>query len=208
MLAIVTLSHGIWRSVWLLVWVGLMAGCAHQPSISPTLPVDSQVHQQSLASYKNWTIQGKIGFKSPEKKQSASLRWLQTRKKYQLNLTSILGSSILSMQGDEQNVLLKVGKDTYQDTDASFLIWRTTGWEIPVEHFPTWVKGAYRNQDHVVLSDQGWVTQLNPSCSNCEQWEIHYSAYQFVEKRWLPHKITLKNKMNNSQLLIKVNTWN
>jgi outer membrane lipoprotein LolB len=111
------------------------------------------------------------------------------------------------MSGDENTVTLDVDDKTYQDTDASYLIWRITGWQIPVEQFPMWVKGQHQDQAEVITSQQGWVTQIKPNCNKCDNWLINYDNYKLVKNNWLPHNIVLNNTSNNSQLIIRVNSW-
>lgn len=164
-------------------------------------------HQQGLSQLTQWKIQGRLGFKSADKKQSASFNWQQNKQEYKLNLTSVIGTSLLKMSGDRDSVTLEVDDETYQDNDPSFLIWRITGWQIPVEQFPFWVKGQHQEQAEVTTSQQGWVTQIKPNCNNCDNWLINYDNYKLVKNNWLPHNIVLNNTSNNSQLLIRVNAW-
>lgn len=182
-----------------------LVGCATPPK--PTVILNSAAHQLSLQQQDHWLIKGKLGFKSPEKKQSASFRWQQTQDQYQLNMTSIIGTSLLNMQGDDDGVTLVADDETYQDSDPSHLIWRVTGWQIPVEKLRFWIKGQHQNKDKVITSEQGWVSQLQPICNNCENWIINYNNYKLVDGIWLPHKVVLNNNLNNSQLLIRVNSW-
>ena len=111
------------------------------------------------------------------------------------------------MSGDKEQVSLQYDDNTYEDTDPSFLIWRITGWQIPVEHFPMWVKGQHQPDAKVLTSPQGWINQLQPSCVNCGDWLINYDNYKKINQIWLPHKIILHNKENNSKLIIRVNSW-
>lgn len=188
-----------------LIFVLFMFGCASPPK--PIINLNSANHQLLLKQQQNWQLKGKIGFKSPDKKQSANLRWLQQQDRYQLNLTTIIGTSLLSLKGKRGAVELITDDQTYQDTDPSRLIWRVTGWQIPVEQLSLWIKGQHQNKDKVQLSQQGWVSQLSPNCKKCHDWVILYDNYELVETNWLPHKIVLKNPKTNSQLLIKVNEW-
>ena len=188
-----------------LLTVYFLAGCATLPQ--PTISLHAPIHQLSLHQQDSWLIRGKLGFKSPEKKQSANLRWKQTQQQYQLNLTSIIGTSLLNMKGNEEGVTLTTDDKTYQDSDPSYLIWRVTGWQVPVEKLRFWVKGQHHKNDTVLISENGWVSQLQPICSNCKNWLINYDNYKLVDGIWLPHKVDLHNSTNNSQLLIRINKW-
>jgi outer membrane lipoprotein LolB len=188
-----------------VILILFLAGCATPPK--PTVILNSAAHQLSLEQQGHWLIKGKLGFKSPEKKQSANFRWQQTQEQYRLNMTSIIGTSLLNMQGDDDGVTLVADDETYQDPDPSHLIWRVTGWQIPVEKLRFWIKGQHQYKDKVITSEQGWVSQLQPICNNCENWIINYDNYKLVDGIWLPHKVVLNNSLNNSQLLIRVNSW-
>ena len=188
-----------------LIFIFFLSSCVTPPKTPVSL--NSAAHQLSLQQQQNWLIKGKLGFKSPKKKQSANFRWQQTQDQYQLNLTSIIGTSLLNMQGNDNAVTLVADDQTYQDSDPSRLIRRVTGWQIPVEKLRFWVKGQHQNNDKVITSEQGWVSQLQPLCKNCQNWLINYDNYKLVDEIWLPHKIVLNNRLTNSQLLIRVNAW-
>lgn len=187
-----------------LLAVLLLSACATAPR---QVKLDSRQHQTNLNNFSQWQINGRMAFKSPDDKFSANLFWQQIDQGYQLKLSSMFGTSLLSMLGDQQSVELKVDDELYQDTDASHLIWRITGWDIPVSHFPRWIKGQSRPEDQVIYSEQGWVSQLIPTCATCDGWQLSYSDYQQVDKLWLPHRIDLHHQALNKQIMIKVNKW-
>ncbi|MGJ8682237.1 lipoprotein insertase outer membrane protein LolB [Paraglaciecola sp.] len=164
-------------------------------------------HQKMLTQFNHWQIKGRLGFKSPTKKQSASFSWQQKQSEFKLNLTTVIGTSLLKMYGDKEQVTLQADDEVYQDTNASFLIWRMTGWQIPVEHFPIWIKGQITPNAQFITAEQGWVTQIQPNCDQCEDWLINYDNYKLINGMWLPHKITFNNRSTNNQLLIRVNSW-
>lgn len=188
-----------------LILVFFLAGCAAPPK--PTVNLHSTIHQLSLKQQDSWLIKGKLGFKSTQKKQSSNFRWQQTQQQYQINLTSIIGTSLLNMFGDEKSATLTADGKTEQNSDPSHLIWRATGWQIPVEKLRFWIKGQHQKDDNVIISEQGWISQLQPVCKNCKNWLINYDNYKLVDNVWLPHKVVLHNSINNSKLLIRVNKW-
>ena len=193
---------------WLaLLLVSLVfVSCSTRPP--EQVDLNSQQHQVALANLNHWQIRGRLGFKSPEQKpQSASLSWSQNLNEYQLSLNTILGTSILSMQGNEHGATLKADDETYTGANASELIWQITGWTLPIEQLPIWIKGKSLAGDKVVLAQQGWISQLQPSCSTCSGWILDYSAYAIVNQLWLPHKIVLRHNLKQIQVTIKVNTW-
>jgi outer membrane lipoprotein LolB len=182
----------------------LLCACAGTP---PQVNLDSRQHQAELANFTHWQINGRMAFKSPQEKFSANLFWQQIDDTYQLKLSSMFGTSLLAMQGDRQSVELEADDQHYQDTDASHLIWRITGWAIPVSHFPRWIKGQIRPEDQARYSEQGWLSQLIPGCIACDGWQIDYTNYQLVDNIWLPHQVELTHQALNNQIVIRVNKW-
>ena len=196
----------------LIRWVTLVCLNLFLLACSSRLPdthvsLDGQQHQAALATLTHWQIRGKIGFKGPDKKQSANLSWEQNDEQYQLSLNSILGTSILAMQGNETEATLTADDQTYSGHNASELIWQITGWTLPVAQLPVWIKGQHLKTDEVKLAEQGWITDLQPTCDSCNGWLIQYADYAVVAKQWLPHKIVLIHARNQLQITIKVNTW-
>lgn len=190
------------------IFIFILSNCANPPAQQVNL--NSAAHQISLKQQKNWLIKGKLGFRSHDKKQSANFRWQQTPKQYQLNMTSIIGTSLLNMKGNANGVTLITDDKTYQDSDPGHLIWRVTGWQIPVEKLRFWIKGQHQKNDQVLTSEQGWVSQLQPKChdsKNCDNWLITYENYKLIDNIWLPHNVVMNNKLNNNQLLIRINKW-
>jgi outer membrane lipoprotein LolB len=198
--------------------VVLLSACTSVPH--KPIGIDNTEHQQQLSQLQNWQIKGRLGFKSPEKKFSASLNWQQNAENYQLTLNSILSIFSLEMHGRENFVHLNMDGKHYEDTDASLLLRRITGWQIPVKHFPSWIKGQTKPDDIVINSPEGWVQQIQPQCVACDGWIINYSNYKLAEDRiinsatkisnkslWLPHKIVLNNPLNQSKIIIRVNSW-
>lgn len=182
----------------------LLCACANAP---PQVNLDSSQHQAKLTNFSHWQINGRMAFKSPQEKFSANLFWQQIDDTYQLKLSSMFGTSLLAMQGDRHSVELEADDQHYQDTDASHLIWRITGWDIPVSHFPRWIKGQSRAEDQALYSEQGWLSQLTPSCNACDGWQIEYTKYQLVDTIWLPHRIELTHLVLDNQIVIRVNKW-
>jgi outer membrane lipoprotein LolB len=187
-----------------------ISACVTAPS-APS-DINSAEHQQKLLSLQNWRIEGRLAYKSPQEKKSASMNWRQVSQKYQLNLSTSFGTSILEMKGEPNYVVLNADDKHYQDTDPSRLIWRTTGWSIPLGHFPQWIKGQTADTDKTLYSPEGLVQQIQSQCFACKDWLINYDQYKLVngleiEAVWLPHKIILINATTNSQIIIRVNKW-
>ncbi|MFT4994393.1 MAG: outer membrane lipoprotein LolB [Paraglaciecola sp.] len=202
--------HHLVKNTILFCFISLLFACA-SPTPLPKMKSSTE-HQAQLAALQNWQIKGRLGFKGPGEKFSASLNWRQKSENYQLKLSSVLGTSLLEMHGEPGNVALEVDDQLYQDSDPGQLIWQITGWHIPVAHLPQWIKGQLVGNDKALTSPQGWAQQIQPQCLACQAWLIAYDNYQLLDtdggdELWLPHKIVLKNSTTQSTIIIRVNTW-
>ncbi|MCC2616021.1 lipoprotein insertase outer membrane protein LolB [Aestuariibacter halophilus] len=185
--------------------INLLAACAQRP---PPQVLDQPLHQQQLASIINWQLNGRLAFKSPEDKFSATLNWQQQNQQFELALTSFIGSTLMEMSGQPGLVTLDVDDQRYLDSNASALLRRITGWQIPVNQLPQWIKGQALANDMVEYDEFGRIQRLLPGCSECAQWEIRYNGFQRVGEVWLPGDIRLVNLDDpRNSIKIRVNEW-
>ncbi|MDO6695566.1 lipoprotein insertase outer membrane protein LolB [Aliiglaciecola sp. 3_MG-2023] len=184
----------------------VLSGCVTSTKINQS--INSERHQQQLSNLTNWKIKGRLAFKSEEEKVSAYMNWQQGTNQFDLQLNTFIGTNILKMQSDDNYTSLEVDDQTYTDTDANRLIFRVTGWNIPVEKLGLWVKGQHTEKDNVVYDEFGLVSQLEAKCRECVPWTLTFSDYQKVEGLWLPHLIQLTNTQNvANQIKIKISSW-
>ncbi|MEM5496657.1 lipoprotein insertase outer membrane protein LolB [Paraglaciecola mesophila] len=183
----------------------LLSACATPPPTN--IQVNSQEHQAKLSQIQHWKLKGRMAFKGSDEKFSANVNWQQVDDSYHLSLNTMLGINILTMQGDKESAELNADDEQYQDTDASHLIWRITGWQIPVSQFPFWIKGQAQPTDKVIYAQSGVIEQLIPVCDSCAGWLISYQDYHQVDNVWLPYNIKLNNSALGNQILIRVNQW-
>ncbi len=174
----------------------------------PQQEIDRQAHQSKLADYDHWVMKGRMAFKSPEEKFSAYMNWEQQEQVFQLNLNSFIGTSLMQMEGYPGFAKLEADDKVYTDKNASLLIKRITGWNIPVEKLALWVKGQVEEEDNVTVDQFGLVTSLEPQCENCTRWRLDYSKYKLVNDLWLPHQIELQNMtQKENQIKIRISSW-
>lgn len=192
--------------VLLCFFILLLAGCANPTRINES--VDSQFHQQKLATLSHWKIKGRLAFKSPEEKVSAYINWQQQDQSYQLSLNTFIGINIMKMEGNLGYAMIEADDQTFTDKQASTLIQRVTGWNIPVESLALWIKGQHTEQDNVVFSDSGLLASLTAKCTACAPWQLTYSNYKQVDGVLLPHMIQLDNTIDSrNQIKIKITSW-
>lgn len=177
----------------------MLSACATAPKTT---------YQQASSSGKfphNWAVEGRIAFKSPEDKFSASLHWQQQQLDYQLRLSKLIGGTLLYMEQINSKVLLKVDDNTFVDINAERLIYEKTGWQIPVADFKYWISGRL-NPDSIAVSelkrdDNGRIW----SFTSATGWRVKYQNYKVFSGMALPHNLVLIN--GELQLKLRINDW-
>ncbi len=194
------------RALFVVLFLLLVNGCTTPPKPLPV--VNNSSHQLSLDNFNSWQINGRMAFKSKDEKFSANLRWQQDKQDFQIKLTSTFGISMMEMQVSPNHAELIADDNTYQDRNANRLIRRVTGWNIPMQQLPTWIKGQFFATDTIEQDKQGLLKSLQPNCKRCDQWQIQYAKYKLVDNIWLPHQIELANKrVPTNQIKIRISSW-
>lgn len=176
----------------------VLAGC------TTTSPQREQVNWQQerarLERLTHWQLSGKMAIITTRQKGSARLNWQQNGDDYRLNLSSIVGTHILELSrtGDAVTLLDNEGR-LHHSQDAEALIYRLTGWHIPVQGLPEWIKGLPGRAEF----------ELNPDASLASvrdgQWQILYADYRDQAGYRLPHLLTMTGQ--GSRLKLQINEW-
>lgn len=164
-------------------------------------------NQQKLAITTSWELVGKIAVISPTERKSAYLNWQQTKQKLDFRLSNLIGVSLLNLNFDGKVARLESDGKNYQDSSTEALIYRTTGWILPLDNLPQWIKGATNSKDKVTLNNMGFPSKIEPICATCTGWEITYDQYQKVDGIWFPFIINVNNSEKQTKLKFKVSQW-
>jgi len=125
----------------LLVVVVLLGACTSKPIRKETLP-DWQSKQSALAEIDNWKMHARIGLRGMARSGSASLIWVETPEQRNLRLLGPLGGGLVLLQQDATGVSIQDSKGgIWHGQDAGELIYRVTGWQIPVSGLRWWLLG-------------------------------------------------------------------
>lgn len=161
--------------------LALLWGCAVTPPAEQTVP------QKSTASLRAWGLEGKLGFRSPQKNGSAWVNWQQAGTDYNLRLSGPFGAKATQIQGNgNYAVLRQAGEQDLNAPDATALTERLFGWPLPVEQMMFWVKGSPASAEAKATydSDTGQISTLTE-----DDWHLEYSDYQPQGSWILPGKI-------------------
>ncbi|MCH8505437.1 MAG: lipoprotein insertase outer membrane protein LolB, partial [Ectothiorhodospiraceae bacterium] len=144
---------------------------------------------QTLAGLSGWSANGRAGITAGQEAATMSLGWQQTGGEWQLDLRGPLASGSVRLVSDGAGVRLRAsdGRTDAAD-DAQTLLYRHTGYDLPVEVLQDWLIGipAPEYDAALELDQDGLLTEL-------EQlgWKVQYSAYERVNGIYMPVRIFL-----------------
>ncbi len=160
-------------------------------------------HQKQLALLQSWEFDGRIAIKGGEQNGSASLLWKQSKSKFDLRLLGPLGRQMVHAKGDDAGAIVDLPKQkNLYVKNIGELIGQNAGWEVPVERFRYWVKGAFAPGEIVSyqLDVYGHLKELRQ-----DGWVITYNRYSRVGHIDLPGKIFLSREPYRVRMV--VNHW-
>lgn len=184
----------------------LLQGCAPSPvRIEPGDPgLAWEQRRQQLEKIDTWRLKARIGIVAENDSGSASLFWEQHGDEYSLKIVGPFGRGSLIVEGSSGNVTMRTAEgETVAAVSPEELIWRQTGWIIPVSDLQYWILGLPANthpREDYQLDAYGRIAQLDAG-----QWKVDYLRYQSAEPETgveLPDKIRLQNPRLSIKLAI------
>lgn len=146
-----------------------------------------------------------MAFKSPEEKFSATLNWQQAPDQSEFRLSKLIGGTLMLLKEQPGGANLEIDDEIYWDTDASALLNRITGWEIPVNDIRFWITGRLNpnnnGKSNVKKDDTGRIWHIDSP----DGWQIHYKNYKIFNGRSLPYNVVIKKQ--EIELKLRVNDW-
>lgn len=183
----------------------LLAGCASKPVTEPIPESTEQAweHQQQLMNeIDSWEIQGKFSIKQSQRLTSANITWRQSSPhRYEIALIGPLGQGSVLLSGYANRVVLKDARGkTDTASNAQDLLYKHTGWSLPIESLYYWVRGLPDPQypHQYVLNEYGQLAQLQQ-----HGWTLAYDTYQQYDGYFVPRKISLNYPATRITLLLR-----
>lgn len=185
----------------------LLGGCSTTPD-SQT-PVEWQQHQHKLAELKHYLVTGKIGYLSPQQRESFNFQWRRSDQNSQLRLTTFLGQTILSLSISPQGAIVETYDDrTLSGANADELIHQLTGLNLPVAALQNWLVGNPIQADHYQFNATHTLAALQTKI-NDQVWQLDYLHYrdETFGKTLLPLPTQLKLQQQDTTLNIVISKW-
>lgn len=188
----------------LLIFPLFMSGCSLIPQEKISMPtsVSWEEHQSNVRQINHWVATGKIGIRTQDDSQSASLFWQQNQQAYKIRISGPLGQGGATISGDQHSATLEIpGEQPIAAASAEELLDLRLGWQIPVTDAQYWIKG-------MPSPNSTYDTQLydNRLAKLTQQgWNIEYHDYIEANNISLPGKLTLTRK--DLKLTLIIGNW-
>ena len=165
----------------------VLTGC--QRYTQPQAPSVSQVP----AAANNFSLQGKIGVKTPGQSGSAFFTWVQQQDEFDIELSGILGVGKTQISGTPGQVTLNSAKTgLIQAATPEELLQRATGWQAPITHLVDWVQAKPATTQAKISKDG----QNRPIQFMEDGWTVDLS---YNAQAQLPNKLILKQTLESGQ---------
>lgn len=192
------------RLISLIYPILVLTGCSTLPESNTS--VEWQAHQQKLVSIAQYQTAGKLGYISPEQRQSLNFQWKRSPESSQLRLTTFIGQTVLNLSLEPQGAVVKTyDGQTLSHASADVLLEQLTGLTLPVEQLQDWLLGNPTSADDFQLSDNNTLSSLNKLVGQ-QPWQLQYLSFQDVEYKGellpLPKKIKLIHRDTSINLVI------
>jgi outer membrane lipoprotein LolB len=179
------------NKLFLILLLLLLSGCVSRlaPPSMPARAVPSE----------SWILRGKMGIRTPDKTESASVYWRQQNDQYAIKLFGPLGIGAVELNGQPGKVIFidNQGKH-YQASSPEALLQQNLGWQLPAANLQYWVRALPAPG----ISAQKTYDQQHQLISLVQQgWKINYLAYRAK----LPYIIELTRSTMSLRLVI--NQW-
>ena len=180
----------------------LLAGCAG-PTVRPPGEVSWADHRDELQLLTHWTIEGKLALRTAEQAESASMRWLQEGASTRLSLSGPMGINATTIHSDGRLLEVHQGdQSSHWDLADPTLLARETGWDLPLQALPYWLKGLPA-PDLTVQS-----LELNPERSLLQslqqgQWLVQYEDYATFGGHRMPTRLRIRRADTSLRVIIR-----
>jgi outer membrane lipoprotein LolB len=189
------------RALLLPLLLALLAGCSTFRAEPPAPPSGSwEAYQQQALALQNWTLDSKVGIRTPDDSQSARMQWQQQTPDYRISISGPLGQGGALIEGNNRGVSIDIaGEGRYTSDSPEDLLQSLLGWSFPVEQVRFWIRGLPApglpfapvfSENRLQMLEQG-------------DWLIHYSAYSEDNGYVLPQRVTLRRADLTITVIIK-----
>lgn len=149
-----------------------------------------------------WRARGKFSYRSSEVTESGNFDWRQEGENYKLRLYGPLGMGSVKISGNPNLVRIQTGKQDISSDQPLSLLYRITGFEIPLNSMPMWLLGrpASNSSSDVTFDDKGQIQHFSE-----RTWLLDYSEFKELDNQQIPTTINAHRGDINLRMLVY--TW-
>lgn len=189
-----------WRSV-LLLAVLLLAACARQAPRPDAAQLAAQdEREQRLAGVGHWAIDARVALSVPGQGGSGSLHWERWPAAMDVTFHAPVGGQGFRLYADAGGARLDgLADGPLYGADAAALLWRATGWRVPLAELEYWVRGmrAPGGDARLEFDRDGLPLRLEQG-----GWTVEYRDWFSARVPPLPRRIFARQQDSRVRLLI------
>ena len=201
-------------AAWVLVACLLLAACAGRPvREAPPVAASAELATQeareaALLAVDAWSLAGRVALANGRRGGSGRLEWRQAGVRSTVSLSAPITRQSWRLIADPAGATL-VGLEggPRQGPDAAELLLRSTGWQIPVEALPAWLRGARSpalGAAMLAFGDDGRLARMEQG-----GWTITYDDWRLPPDGGpgvaLPHR--LEAVRGDARVRLVVDAW-
>ncbi len=184
-------------------------GCSSLPPEPKS--VEWQAHKAQLESLTQYTANGKLGYISPDQRQTLNFHWTRSENFTQVRLTTFLGQTVFNLTSTPNGSFIETyDGQTLSGKDVNTLIEQLTGLNIPIEQLSNWLVGLPTNADKYQLNQFNTVGSLQKRLAN-KAWNLDYNEYRSFtiedSERSLPMPTRMQLVQGDTKLNLVVSKW-
>ena len=190
-------------------WVSLfscvvaISACSLAPPGPVEMPLPQNEREARLQHMQQFSLDASIGVKSTKDSVSGSLEWRQTGNNYQAAMRNVLGLTVFELTNTTTGATVVVDGKTHRGDSAGELLNYLSGWSLPIEEMPLWIRGLPSLSSQNLQRDSlGRVQSFTLIDSQQRQWQVTYTEF-FADSLSLPRKMTLQSADSRLKLVIR-----
>ena len=186
----------------LILSLQLLAGCASQAPKDPARQ-NWEEHHAQLEQLSRWIATGKLALHTTERSEAASMLWQQDGENTRLQLSGPIGFNAMIVTSDGRSMAMRQG-DTVRAWDISSpgAIARATGWDLPLQALPYWLRGmpfpGMAVQSLEIAPDTALLQALRQ-----DDWDVLYEKYGQFDTTSLPTRLRIQRGDTSAKVIIR-----
>lgn len=181
------MKHMMFKAPLLALGLLSLSACSTlQPRVAPEVAVDVspqalQAEAQRVEAVRaqaDWAFQGRVAVSKGRNGGNGRIDWQQNADRYQIQLSAPVTRQSWRLTGGGGTAGRLEGLDggPRQGADAQQLLLEATGWEIPVNQLPGWVRGVIAT-DAVAPSQIARDADGRPRRVQQDGWDIQFTEW-------------------------------